>query len=241
MLQATRGLVFHVSRYSDSSGIAKVFTEDSGLQSVVVKSLFSKKAKIRPALFGHLSLIDLVIDQKPGRTLNYVRDASLNKAFPEISDNIIRSSMLLFINEVLYKAVKEEEANRNLFDFIEHTLDSLNNTSIPVQMFHLLFLIRLSDHLGFGPGGSLSLDGDYFDMLTGTVEENNPSNAYIISGDLLALLRKLSPLDYPDLTNFTASRKLVLDLLNRLLDYYRIHLPEMAELKSVKVLGEIMG
>jgi DNA repair protein RecO (recombination protein O) len=105
----------------------------------------------------------------------------------------------------------------------------------------LLFLIRLSDLLGFGPAGSLSLKGEYFDMLTGTVEENNPSNVYIISGDLLALIRKLSPLDYPDLTNFTASRKLVLDLLNRLLDYYRIHLPEMAELKSVKVLGEIMG
>lgn len=241
MLQATRGLVFHVSRYSDSSGIARVFTEDSGLQSFVIKSLFSKNARIKPALFGHLSLIDLVIDYKPGRSLQYVRDASLNRSFPEISDNIIRSSMLLFINEVLYKSVKEEEANQSLFDFIEHTLEALNSKTIPIQMFHLLFLIRLSDHLGFGPSGSLSVKGDYFDMLTGVVEESTPHNAYIISGEQLNLFRQLSSLDYQELITQSAPRILVLDLLNRLLDYFRIHLPEMAELKSVKVLSELMA
>lgn len=240
MLQSTRGLIFHVSRYSDSSGIVKIFTEDYGLQSFVVKSLFSRNAKIKPALFGHLSLIDLVFDHKPGHSLQYIREAALNRPFHEITDNMRRSSVLLFINEVLYKSVKEEEANRSLFEFIEYSLESLNDVAIPVQSFHLIFLIRLSEHLGFGPSGSLTSEGNYFDLLTGLPEANDPGHSYLITGETLELLRQLSLMDYPDLVDFNAPGIIRLDLLDKLLDFYRIHLPEMTEMKSVKVLHEIM-
>jgi DNA repair protein RecO (recombination protein O) len=240
MLQTTRGLVFHVSRYSDSSGIAKIFTEDYGLQSFVVKSLFSRNAKMKPALFGHLSLIDMVFDHKPGRSLLYIREVTLNRPFHEITDNMRRSSVLLFINEVLYKSVKEEEANRSLFEFIEYSLESLNDVAIPVQSFHLIFLIRLSEHLGFGPSDSLTTQGNYFDLLTGLTEINNPGHSYLITGESLNLLRQLALMDYPDLVNFNASGALRMDLLDKLLDFYRIHLSEMTEMKSVKVLHEAL-
>lgn len=240
MLQSTRGLVFHVSRYSDSSGIVKIFTEDYGLLTFVVKSLFSRNAKIKPALFGHLSLIDLVYDNKSGHSIQYIREAALNRPFHEITDNLRRSSVLLFINEVLYKSVKEEEANRSLFEFIEYTLESLNDITVPVHSFHLVFLIRLSEHLGFGPSDSLTTQGDYFDLLTGQPEINNPGHSYLIAGESLNLLRQLAVMDYPNLVNFNAPGILRMDLLDKLLDFYKIHLPEMAEMKSVKVLHEIM-
>lgn len=240
MLQATRGLVFHVSRYSDSSGIVSIYTEKAGLQSCIVRSLFSRNAKIKPALFGHLSLLDLVIDNKPGRSLQYVREASLNRQFHEITDDMVRSSILLFINEILYKSVKEEEVNQSLFDFIEYSLQNLNDISIPVGSFHLLFLVRLSEHLGFGPTHSLIMEGSHFDLLTGLIVMQDPGHSYIISSDALKLVREISLMDYPSLVNFTAPKHLRMELLHNLLDYFRIHLPDMTELKSVKVLHEIM-
>lgn len=240
MLQGTRGLVFHVSRYSDSSGIIKVFTEESGMQSFVIKSLFSRTAKIKPALFGHLALLDLVVDHKPGRSLQYIREATVNKAFHEITDDIARSSVLLFVNEVLYKAIREEESNLPLFEFIEYSLDSLNNLTIPVQSFHLLFLIRLSEHLGFDPTYSLMTEGEHFDMMSGVPEAIDPMHAFVISGEALRLLKQLSKIDYPSLDQVTAPREVRSELLDKLIDYYRIHLPEMSELKSVKILQEAL-
>lgn len=241
MLQSTRGFVFHLSRYSDSSGIAKIFTEDNGLQTFIVKSLFSRNARIKPALFGHLSLVDLVYDNKPGHSLHYIREASLNRPFHEITDNMRRSSVLMFINEVLFKSVKEEEANRSLFEFIEYTLESLNDVSVLVHSFHLIFLLRLAEHLGFGPADSLSAEGNYFDLLTGLPVTSDPGHSYLIVGESLQLLRQLAVMDYPDLRDFNAPGILRLDLLDKLLDFYRIHLPEMSEMKSVKVLHEIMS
>jgi DNA repair protein RecO (recombination protein O) len=241
MLQSTRGLVFHVARYSDSSGLVKIFTEEVGLQSCIVKSLYSRNSKIKPALFGHLSLLDLVIDNKPGRPIQYIREASVNRFYHEISDNIARTSVMLFINELLYKAIKEEEANTSLFEFIEYTLECLNNKEIPANLFHLLFLIMLLEHLGFGPSTSLETNGEHFDLLTGIPVEDDPKHSYVISGNLLQLLRQMTRMDYTDLVNFSAPRKVRFDLLNTLLDFLRIHIPEMAEIKSVKVLHEILS
>lgn len=240
MLQGTRGLVFHVSRYSDSSGIIKVFTEESGIQSFVIKSLFSRTAKIKPALFGHLALLDLVIDHKPGRSLQYIREATVNKAFHEITDSIARSSVLLFMNEVLYKAIREEEANLSLFEFIEYSLESLNDLSIPVQSFHLLFLIRLSEHLGFDPSYSLSGEGEHFDMMAGVPEAIDPMHAFVISGEALAFLKQLSQIEYSALGTLSSGREIRAQLLDKLIDFYRIHLPEMSELKSIKILQEAL-
>lgn len=241
MLQATRGLVFHVSRFSESAGIIKIFTEEMGLQSVVIKSLFSRNAKIRPALFGHLSLLDLVIDFKPGRAINYIREASLNRPFHDITDHIGKSTILVFMNEMLYKSVKEEETNKPLFNFIEYTLQTLNDTQYPIHSFHLLFLIQLSEHLGFGISESITAYGDYFDMLSGMLCEMEPAHSYYIHGDSLTLLKELSKMDYNLLEQFNAPRAVRLDLLDKLVDFYRIHLPGMTELKSVKILHELMS
>ncbi len=241
MLQSSRGFVFNVSRYSDTSGIIRIFTETEGIKSFVVKSLYSRTSKLKPALFGHLSLIDVLADYKPGRSLQYIREVSLNKPFFEITDNIVRSSVLLFINEVLLKTVREEEPNPMLFNFIEHTLDSLNNKEIPVSAFHLLFMIRLSDHLGFGTVHALTAEGEHFDLLSGTNEVNEPSHTYFVSDKAFELLKSISLMDYPDLKTLDCNKQVRLDLMNKLIDFYKIHIPDMHDIRSAKILHEIMS
>ncbi len=241
MLQSTRGIVLNVSRYSDSSGIVRIYTEQEGLLTFVIKSLYSRNSRIRPALFGHLALLDLVIDHKPGRSLQYIREANVVKPYHEISDNIVRSTILLFVNEVLYRTIHEQEPNPSLFRFIIHTLDALADSAVPVGNFHLLFMIRLSELLGFGPTFSLAADGEYFDMLTGLAEEDDPRHSYSISGEMLKLLKELSLMDYPGLTAITTTHQVRTGLLGQLIDFYKIHHPGMSNLKSVSVLHEILN
>ena len=64
MLYKTRGIVIHTIKYSDTSVIAKIYTEKFGLRSYLIRGVRSKKAKIRAAQLQHLNLLNLVVYEK---------------------------------------------------------------------------------------------------------------------------------------------------------------------------------
>lgn len=241
MIQATRGIVFHTTRYSETSAIVKIFTEESGLMSFLVKGLYSKKSKIRSAMFGHLTLLDLVIESREHKSLHYIREVGINQFATDFQQSISRSAVVLFINELLYKSVKEEECNRPLFEFINSSLQLLENKGIPVQAFHLLFMLKLTRYLGFLPRIAKTDAGSFFDMEEGLFLDSEPLHRYFISGPPAAALEQMQSMDFQDLRDFTISKPVRDELLDRLLDYYRLHIPEMGEMKSVKVLQELLS
>jgi DNA repair protein RecO (recombination protein O) len=142
---------------------------------------------------------------------------------------------------VLYKSIKEEEPNESLFQFIAWSLETLDQTKTPIHSFHLLFLVKLTEYLGFGIPDSLIKGHSYFDLLGGLSTSVQPSHSYYIDGKALAALEQLSQMEYPQLDDFNPSRSTRLELLDKLLDFLKIHIPEMTELKSVKILHEIMS
>lgn len=241
MIQATRGIVFHTTRYSETSAIVKIFTEESGLLSFLVKGLYSRRSKIRSAMFGHLSMLDLIIETREHKTLHYIREINVSQPTIDFQDSMSRSAVVLFLNELLYKSVKEEESNRPLFGFIVTSLQFLANRSVPAQAFHLLFLLKLTRHLGFSPRIAKTDAGSYFDMEEGLFLDSEPLHRYYISGPPAQALEQLQMMEYSDLIAFSIERKVRDELLDRLLDYYRLHLPEMGELRSVKVLQELLA
>src|SRR5436190_3456251 len=126
MLHKTRGIVFHVTHYSESSVVAKIYTELFGLQSYLVNSVRKKNSKIKTAALQPLALIDLVVYHKERSGLQRLADAKNNPALKSIPFDVRKSSIVLFMNEVLFKSVKEEEANQPLFDFIFNSVQLLD-------------------------------------------------------------------------------------------------------------------
>lgn len=241
MLHTTRGIVFHTTRYSETSAVVKIYTEDFGLMSFIVKGLYSRKSKLRSAIFGHLALLDLVVERHEHKSLHYIKEVNLNRLVPDFSESMTRNSVVMYINELLYKCVREEECNRPLFVFIINALQNLGNRELPVQAFHLLFMLKLSSFLGFMPRLSKTDAGSFFDMEEGLFLDSEPLHRYFISGKPAAALELLQAMDYDDLKNFSITAPVRDELLERLLDFYRLHIPELGEMKSVKVLQEILA
>jgi DNA repair protein RecO (recombination protein O) len=241
MLHTTRGIVFHTIRYSDTSAVVKIYTEEFGLMSFLVKGLYSRKSAIRAAVFGHLALLDLIVDKREHKSMHFIREVSLNRTVSDFRDSMTRSAILLYLNELLYKCIKEEECNRPLFGFIVTALQNLEKQELSVQAFHLLFMLRLTGFLGFSPRLAKTDAGSYFDMEEGLFLDSEPLHRYYISGQPAAALEKLQGMDYDDLKNFRIPASVRNELLDRLLDYYRLHIPDMGEMKSVKVLQEILA
>lgn len=237
----TKGFVFHVIRYADTGAIVKIYTRDFGLQSYMVKGLFSKKSKLRSALFGHMSMLELTVNHQANRSLHYIGEAWPCKDIHFISDDMARVSVMMFINELLYKCIKEEEPNPGLFGFIDQWIDNLNKPEIPLPVFHLQFMLRLTAHLGFSPRFSKVTSGNYFDMEEGIFLDSEPLHRYYISGPAALLLEKLQLTDVTDLSTISVTREVRNELLDRLIDYYRLHIPEMGEMKTVRVMQEVLS
>lgn len=241
MLHPTRGIVFHTIRYSETSAVVKIYTEEFGLMSFLVKGLYSRKSHLRAAMFGHLALLDLIVERRENKSLHYIREVGLNRSVPDFHDSISRNAIVLYINELLYKCIREEECNKPLFRFIITALQYLGNKELPVQAFHLLFMLKLTGFLGFSPRLAKTDAGSFFDMEEGLFLDSEPLHRYYISGRPAAALEQLQFLDYGDLKEFRISLEVRDELLDRLLDYYRLHIPDMGEMKSVKVLQELLA
>ena len=118
MLTTTKGIVFHQIKYSETSVIAKIYTLEFGLQSYLLKGVRSKKSKISPALLQHLSLLEIVSNHKENSDLQYVSELRSAHQYNSIPFNIVKSSITVFVNELSYKAIREEETNPHIFEFI---------------------------------------------------------------------------------------------------------------------------
>lgn len=239
MLHKTRGIVFHVTDYSESSVVAKIYTELFGLQSYLINGVRKKNPKVKPAALQPLSLIDLVVYHKERSGLRRLADARNNPVLKSIPFDMRKSSVVLFMNEVLYKSVQEEEANQALFDFIfnsVHLLDLQNTTS---SDFHLLFLFQLTKYLGFYPLENFSPETPVFNLREGTFQATVPVHGLFVEPPLseyfYLLLR--SSLNFSD--DFKIPVMYKRQILEKLLEYFRLHVSGFDALKSHKVLETV--
>jgi DNA repair protein RecO (recombination protein O) len=241
MLHNTRGIVFHVTHYSESSVVAKIYTELFGLQSYLVNSIRKKKSKIKTAALQPLSLIDLVVYHKERSGLQRLADAKNNPALKSIPFDVRKSSIILFMNEVLFKSVKEEEANPALFDFIFNSIELLDKQDPINSDFHLVFICQLTRYLGFYPHENYSSSTTVFNLQDGIFQPNVPIHPFYMEEPLSEyfyhLLKSTLHTDHDLKIPIQIKRQLI----EKLLDYYQLHVSGFANIKSHKVLEEVFN
>jgi DNA repair protein RecO (recombination protein O) len=235
MLHQTRGIVLHHFRYSETSVIAKVYTEKFGLQSYLIRGVRSPKAKIKPGLLEHLSLLDMVVYYREGRGLQNIKEVRQTHAFKSMHTDIRKSSQALFMNEVIYKSVKEEESNAALFDFLYNSVVELDKPDMFSANFHLDFMVNLARFLGFAPTRNY-VPGSWFNLQEGYFEEQRPVHSYFIFPEHAVFFNALLNQD----SSHTISSDLRKLLLHKLIEFYELHLPSFERLNSPEVLHEVL-
>lgn len=241
MYLTTRAIVFRQTRYSDTSLVVRLLTEQHGLVSCLIKGAHGHKAKIKASLFQPLNLLEVVISHNEKAELQYLREARVEYAFTSIQSDIRKSSILLFLNELLYKSIREEAAHLELFKYIHDQLVFLDNEKEISGSFHLLVAIHLTRLLGFFPHGNYNHPDMVFNLQEGNFTRTAELyGEYMISGDDCAAFSRLlsvQPENHAALHLPTSIRK---SLLEKILLYFKLHLPITGEFKSHHVLHEVL-
>jgi DNA repair protein RecO (recombination protein O) len=222
VIHKVRGIVFRYTKYGETSIIVTIFTDLFGLQSYIVNGIRSKTSKNRIALYQPLTLLNLVVYHRENANIERIKEITCLHPYSTIISDIRKSTVALFVNELLNRTVKDESHANELFEFISTSLITFDSMVTGYENFHLVFMIRLCRFLGFG-----------------AQHVNEVLGPRVTDETIETLLSQLLKIEYTTSVSMTNEQRRV--LLDLLLKFYADHIDSMGEIKSVPVLKEVMS
>jgi DNA repair protein RecO (recombination protein O) len=233
MKYKSRAIALSYLKQGESSIIAKIFTEEKGLQSFIVKGVRAKKAKKKLGLFQPLQLLNINATLITKNSLQYISEITI--AHNQVSDGIDmkKNFISIFVAEVISKVLLETEKDKALFKFIWELKNNLSNYEEINPNFPLIFLIGLSEQLGFLPSKD-QIDGDYFNLEFGEFTNNQQQLNHFIKKDNSYYLRKL--LENKDINIPYKNRN---KILLHLIQYYKLQHHELKNMTSHLIIQSL--
>lgn len=237
MLVKTKAIVISSLKYQEKSLIVKCLTQSDGLKSYFVPNAFAaKKSNQKIAYFQPLSLLEIEANHKNKGTLEHFKEIKLSHAYQTISIDIVKSTIVMFLSEIIHHSIHEEEKNESLFDFLESALLWLDAHN-EMANFHLILMLEMTKFLGFYPDTS-EMELPFFDAREGTFSPFQGTNC--LSEHETFLFKKLIDLKFDsDQKVFAGTERQI--LLKALLHYYTTHLDGFKKPKSLEVLKEVFA
>ncbi len=237
MLVKTKAIVLSSLKYQEKSLIVKCFTESDGLKSYFVPSAYSnKKVNQKIAYFQPLTIIEIEANHKNKGTLEHFKEIRLAHSYYSINTDIVKSTIVIFLYEILHHAIKEEEKNQSLFSFLETALLWFD-THQETTNFHLILMMEVTKYLGFYPDMT-ELDFPYFDIKEGYFTPFQSINS--LTQYETHLFKRLLQLKFDSDQKIFAGIERQL-LLKILLDFFTLHLDGFKKPKSLEVLTEVFS
>ena len=240
MLEKTRGIFLHAIKYSETSLIATIYTEAYGRQSFVISGIHGKNSSVKASSFQPLYSLDLELYYKAGRDIQRLKNARINNPYNSIPFDIRKSSQVFFLAEILYKCLREEEPNAGLFNFIYHSLAFLDLTDSGISNFHLWFLYKLTKFLGINPNDENSQISNFFDLQSAVFVSHEPLHNQFADKHSTSLFSRLFEVDFSTLETLEYTQNERRIVLEKLLEFYKIHFDNLGEIKSLGVLKEVL-
>lgn len=239
MIIKSKGIVLRSVKYSETSLILDVFTKELGLKTYIISGVRKQKAKVSSGMLQPMNILDLVAYNKESANINRIKEVKMNVIFQTIPFDIRKSSIALFIVELISKSLKEKEPNKGYFDFVENSLIFLDKTKQKVSNFHLVFLVKMSNYLGFYPENNLSETNLYFDLREGKFRHNSPFHNDYLDENQSKSLSLVLRTDLENSDDLSFEKKDKHDLLENLILYYKIHLVDFGKIKTIEIFKKV--
>lgn len=235
MLIKTRGIIFKALKYSETSLILDIYTEEKGLRKYIISGVRNKRSKVKTGLLQAATLVDMVAYFRDNKPMNRIKEIKAAQIYESIPFDLMKGTISLFMVELAQKTIKEEEGNPALFNFLFNRFATLDKLAQINPNYHLHFMLDLSRYLGFYPGGTWSLATPWLNMRDGKFVKDEPLHQYALGRDLSEKVGLLMKKEVVKMAR-TDRQKIV----QKLIDYYRIHVENFNGLNTHEILREVL-
>lgn len=218
MRQTIHGIYLGHLNYSETSVIARFYTKEHGKRSFLLKGVKSKKSRTA-GLLQSLNELQITSNFRTEKELNTAYTVESSSTLHLVHNDFRKSTIAIFLAEILNKSIIEEEPNTPLYMFLSHRFSELNKEDFDAN-FHLIFLLELSLFLGFYPRLSSHHSDSVFNLEEGVFEHENYHSPLSLDKETSTLLKHLIEEGEVSKINNEERSK----LLDGLVSYYEVQL-----------------
>ena len=220
--ESSRIIVLHQTKYSDHSLIIHAIDSGLGRQGFILRGAGRKSGGRIISEFHSLNVLDVVSSGKPESGLRYLREWESVRPLTNIRSDILKSSVALFISEILYRSLTTGSSDETLFEWLCSAIGKLDSADGGVANFHLWFLVRYCGRMGFRPS-VIPEPGDIF-----TPEE-------------AALLRAIVSRPFEEVMSLPLNGSVRRSFSRKMVKYLSYHLGVTLNIRSLDVLHELFA
>ena len=232
------GVVLNTIKYNDKHSIVRIYTATRGITAFLARQCHTPAARMRAALLLPLSLVEFEANIPAGRDLGTMHDLRRTHQLTSIYADPYKNTITFFVSELLLHTIQEQEANQNLFNFIEQSVLALEEARRGIANFHLCFLYKLGALVGIQPDAESYRGGYWFDMAGGVFTPSRPMR-HGLEPQKAQFLHLMSRMTFDNMHLFSLNRNQRNEILDTILSYYHLHNSTLGTLKSPDLLQQI--
>lgn len=241
MLEKTRGIVLGIIPYNDNSQFVHIYTEKFGKTTYKTSLNKTKKSNRQRNMFVPMTILDMDVEHSNTSELHQIKEATIiSSPLSFCSSNPAKYAQCLYIAELTDKSIREVEQNQLLWNFLYTSTEIFLLSDLSLPLFHILFTAKLCFPLGFGIDYSEYKKGMMFDMNDSQFTEEKIYHPYYLNSVSAEYLYKVLCTDYSNIDNLALNSNEQSIMLDILLSYLKLHIPEIGEIRSVEVLKAII-
>lgn len=236
----TKGIVLNQFKYSETSLIINVLTNSSGIMSFIINGVRKKKSKIPANNFQAFNILDINYLESNKSDLHKITEVSKVFVLNDIIFNISKSSICMFLAEIVHNTNRVADKQEVLYQFLEQLIQFIDGAkSQEMSNIHLWTLNRLMQFSGISPENNYSESKTYFNPVEGSFTNNKHSNTYVYNTRYSRLFFELQSSKIDNNWKIKMSRLERTKLLKLMLQYFQLHLEGFKSSKSLEILSEL--
>ncbi len=233
MISKSQGIIIRTIKYGESSAITNILTEQFGLVGFHIPSAFKNKGKVKLSYLQPLNVVEISFNHQKTKSLQSISDIS-PVLYPDLRA-FNQQALYHILTELLQQLIKENEINHALFHYLsDEAIPSLSTDlkywQLPYVMLSILY------HYGCAPNIDTYEEGACLDLKNGIFKQQMAISKHMATPESSAYIYDIMTRGINHLEDSRSMRQRV---IQDLIGYYRLHIHEDFEIRSMGVLMEL--
>jgi DNA repair protein RecO (recombination protein O) len=233
-----RGIVLGTLKYGEKGLIVHMLTDVCGRQSYMIQGVRPTAKGSKAALLQPMFAVEFEGLHSTKMSMHRLKDLVPGIVLQSTPFDVRKSTMALFMAEVLYRLIRDNEMVHDLFDFVWGSILALDALDEGIANFHLWFLANLSRPLGFSPDNDYT-DGAWLDIRDGHFTPHALIPSMALTPENARILHDMLECDVRYLAEIGLNRTERVSFLEAMLKYYAYHLDSIRSVESLRILSEV--
>ena len=200
-----------------------------------------KRKKGGLALLQPFHFLELVSNFKPEKELNFGNQVKLLKPSYTLTSDIRKSTVALFLTEVLNKTLKETAPSQEKYEIISSLIDYYDHADF-IPIFHHYFIIQLINLLGIFPNYGYNKSIDLLNIHKGIFEYNPQPDSHYFSLATSEAFKQISGTKFDALHHINFDKTTKKQLLADLVRYIEVQTEiKKGSIQSFKILETVFN